>query len=89
MLPTFTSYTLSLCLRVIQGFDADEFLTYAFFFPKGYGVGLIGTYAVLVVGRGHAVPTLQMGGRGQVSSSGLVAELSIGASDHFIGGNRT
>ena len=31
---------------VVQGFDASEFLTYSFFFPKGYGVGLPGVYAV-------------------------------------------
>jgi hypothetical protein len=30
----------------VQGFDARQFLTYSFFFPRGYGVGLPGTYAV-------------------------------------------
>ena len=39
-------HTLALALGVIQGFDARQFLTYSFFFPKGYGVGLPGTYAV-------------------------------------------
>ena len=39
-------HTLAIGFGVIQGFDAGEFLTYSFFFPKGYGVGLAGTYAV-------------------------------------------
>jgi uncharacterized membrane protein len=39
-------HTLAVAFGVIQGFDAREFLTYSFFFPKGYGVGLPGTYAV-------------------------------------------
>lgn len=39
-------HTLAIALGVIQGFDAGAFLTYSFFFPKGYGVGLAGTYAV-------------------------------------------
>ena len=39
-------HTLAIGFGVIQGFDASEFLTYSFFFPKGYGVGLAGTYAV-------------------------------------------
>ena len=39
-------HTFAVAFGVIQGFDAREFLTYSFFFPKGYGVGLPGTYAV-------------------------------------------
>ena len=39
-------HTLAVAFGVIQGFDAREFLTYSFFFPKGYGVGLPGVYAV-------------------------------------------
>ena len=39
-------HTLSVALGVIQGFDARQFLTFGFFFPKGYGVGLPGVYAV-------------------------------------------
>jgi uncharacterized membrane protein len=39
-------HTLAMVFGVIQGFDAREFLTYGFFFPKGYGVGLPGVYAV-------------------------------------------
>ena len=42
-------HTLAVAFGVIQGFDAREFLTYGFFFPKGYGVGLPGTYAVWLV----------------------------------------
>ncbi|MEQ1912090.1 MAG: heparan-alpha-glucosaminide N-acetyltransferase domain-containing protein, partial [Vicinamibacterales bacterium] len=33
-------HTLAVALGVIQGFDARQFLTFSFFFPKGYGVGL-------------------------------------------------
>ena len=39
-------HTFAVAFGVIQGFDAGEFLTYGFFFPKGYGVGLLGAYAV-------------------------------------------
>lgn len=39
-------HTLAVALGVIQGFDARQFLTFGFFFPKGYGVGLPGVYAV-------------------------------------------
>jgi uncharacterized membrane protein len=39
-------HTLAVVFGVIQGFDAGEFLTYSFFFPKGYGLGLPGVYAV-------------------------------------------
>jgi uncharacterized membrane protein len=39
-------HALAVMLGVIQGFDAGEFLTYSFFFPRGYGVGLPGTYVV-------------------------------------------
>ena len=42
-------HTLAIALGVAQGFDARGFLTYSFFFPKGYGVGLAGTYAVWVL----------------------------------------
>jgi uncharacterized membrane protein len=39
-------HALAVAFGVIQGFQASEFLTYSFFFPEGYGVGLPGTYAV-------------------------------------------
>ena len=42
-------HSLAVAFGVIQGFDAGEFLTYSFFFPKGYGVGLPGTYTVWLV----------------------------------------
>jgi uncharacterized membrane protein len=38
-------HTLAVAFGVFQGFHAREFLTYSFFFPKGYGVGLPGVYA--------------------------------------------
>lgn len=39
-------HTLAVAFGVFQGFDAREFLTYSFFFPKGYGVGLPAVFAV-------------------------------------------
>jgi uncharacterized membrane protein len=39
-------HALAVAFGVMQGFDAREFLTYSFFFPKGYGAGLPGVYAV-------------------------------------------
>jgi uncharacterized membrane protein len=39
-------HALAVAFGVLQGFQASQFLTYSFFFPKGYGVGLPGTYAV-------------------------------------------
>jgi uncharacterized membrane protein len=39
-------HALAVAFGVSQGFAANQFLTYSFFFPKGYGVGLAGTYAV-------------------------------------------
>jgi uncharacterized membrane protein len=38
-------HALAVAFGVIQGFGAGQFLTYSFFFPKGYGVGLLGVYA--------------------------------------------
>jgi uncharacterized membrane protein len=42
----YVIHTLSVAFGVIQGFDARKFLTFSFFFPKGYGVGLPGVYFV-------------------------------------------
>ena len=39
-------HTLAVAFGAMRGFDARAFLTYSFFFPKGYGVGLPGVYAV-------------------------------------------
>jgi uncharacterized membrane protein len=39
-------HALAVAFGVTQGFAASQFLTYSFFFPEGYGVGLPGTYAV-------------------------------------------
>ena len=38
-------HALAVGFGVMQGFGAGQFLTYSFFFPKGYGVGLPGVYA--------------------------------------------
>ncbi len=42
-------HTLSLLLGVIEGFGARPFMTVFFYYPKGYGVGLAGVYAVWMV----------------------------------------
>jgi uncharacterized membrane protein len=39
-------HSLAVAFGVMQGFSARQFLTFSFFFPKGYGVGLPETYAV-------------------------------------------
>lgn len=39
-------HALSVGLGVMQGFEARQFLTIMFFFPKGYGIGLPGVYLV-------------------------------------------
>jgi uncharacterized membrane protein len=39
-------HALAVLLGVLQGFDARDFMTYSFFFPEGYGIGLPGTYLV-------------------------------------------
>jgi uncharacterized membrane protein len=42
-------HTLAVAFGVFQGFDARGFLTYSFFFPKGYGVGLPGAYVAWLI----------------------------------------
>ncbi len=42
-------HTLSVILGVVQGFDARQFMTIFFYYPKGYGIGLLGVYAVWVL----------------------------------------
>ena len=37
-------HTLAVAFGVVQGFDPRQFLTFSFFFPQGYGVGLPGVY---------------------------------------------
>jgi uncharacterized membrane protein len=39
-------HALAVAFGVMQGFRPSQFFSYAFFFPKGYGVGLAGTYMV-------------------------------------------
>ena len=39
-------HALAVAFGVTQGFEASQFLTYSFFFPTGYGVGLAATYLV-------------------------------------------
>ena len=45
----YVIHTLAVAFGVISGFDASQFLTYGFFFPKGYGLELPGTYTVWVL----------------------------------------
>ena len=42
----FLIHTLSVALGVAQGFEVRQLMTVFFFYPKGYGVGLPGVYAV-------------------------------------------
>jgi uncharacterized membrane protein len=42
-------HALAVVLGLLQGFEAHQFLTYGFFFPEGYGLGLPGTYVVWAV----------------------------------------
>jgi uncharacterized membrane protein len=37
-------HTLAVIFGVLSGFEARQFLTFSFFFPQGYGVGLPGVY---------------------------------------------
>ena len=37
-------HSLAVAFGVLRGFDARQFLTFSFFFPEGYGVGLPGVY---------------------------------------------
>ena len=39
-------HLMAILLGTAQGFEARQFFTIFFFFPKGYGVGLPGVYAL-------------------------------------------
>jgi len=41
----FLIHALSLLIGVLQGFEPWQFLTIFFYFPRGYGVSLLGVYA--------------------------------------------
>ena len=45
----YLAHALAVAFGVSQGFGAREFLTFSFFFPKGYGVGLPGVYVVWLI----------------------------------------
>ena len=45
----FLIHVLSILLGVAQGFDARQLVTVFLFYPKGYGVGLPGVYAVWLI----------------------------------------
>jgi uncharacterized membrane protein len=42
----FLIHVLSVCLGVIQGFSLHQMMTNYRFYPKGYGIGLAGVYAI-------------------------------------------
>ncbi len=42
----YVIHALAVGFGVLRGFDARQFLTFSFFFPEGYGVGLPGVYLV-------------------------------------------
>jgi hypothetical protein len=42
-------HALSVVYGVIQGFEANQLMTMFPFFPEGYGIGLLGVYAVWVL----------------------------------------
>ncbi|AMY07270.1 putative membrane protein [Luteitalea pratensis] len=42
----YLAHALAVAFGVSLGFSARQFLTFSFFFPQGYGVGLPGVYAV-------------------------------------------
>ena len=44
--PFILIHVLSVLLGLLQGFDARQLMTLFLFYPKGYGVGLPGVYAV-------------------------------------------
>jgi uncharacterized membrane protein len=39
-------HALSVLLGIVQGFDVDQMMTIFLFYPKGYGISLLGVYAV-------------------------------------------
>jgi hypothetical protein len=41
-------HALALLLGVAQGFSAQQFLTHYRYFPKGFGVGLVGVYLIWI-----------------------------------------
>ena len=41
-------HTAALLLGVAQGFSAEQFLTHYRYFPKGFGVGLLGVYLIWI-----------------------------------------
>lgn len=42
-------HTLAVVFGVVTGFETRQFLTFSFFFPAGYGVGLPGVYLAWVI----------------------------------------
>ena len=72
-------HTLAVAFGVMQGFDARAFLTYSFFFPKGYGVGLPGVYAVWLLVVAMLYPLCRWVAAAKRRRQRLVAQLSVGS----------
>jgi uncharacterized membrane protein len=45
----YVVHTIGVVLGVAQGFQPQQFLTFSFFFPSTYGIGLPGVYAIWVL----------------------------------------
>jgi len=45
----YAVHAIAVAIGAAQGFDPRQFLTFVFFFPKGYGLGLGGVYVVWVL----------------------------------------
>ncbi len=49
ILHLFLIHALSVLLGILQGFSANEIMTFYLYYPKGYGLGLPGVYGVWVL----------------------------------------
>ncbi len=45
----FLIHVLSIFYGMAQGFEAKQFLHFFFFYPEGYGTGLVGVYLVWIL----------------------------------------
>ena len=64
-------------MGVAQGFSAEQFLTHYRFFPKGFGVGLLGVYLVWIAVVASLYPLCRWVAALKARRQRLVAELHI------------